>query len=90
MDGSMAIPATTSTTLFNGAVPPNGFMVQYEGGNAYWVNDSGPAVLPTGPSGAGAAGFNMGSLFTTPDGYKPMGPINVICGGSNYVVARGW
>jgi hypothetical protein len=29
MDGSMVVvPAQTSTTLFNGAVPPNGFMVQ--------------------------------------------------------------
>jgi hypothetical protein len=28
MDGSMVVPSQTSTTLFNGAVPPNGFMVQ--------------------------------------------------------------
>jgi hypothetical protein len=30
MDGSMNIPAQMSTTLFNGALPPNGFMIQMQ------------------------------------------------------------
>src|ERR1700693_1771818 len=44
MDGSMNVPAATSTTLFNGAVPPNAFTVQtYNGSATCVVNDHGPA-----------------------------------------------
>jgi hypothetical protein len=99
MDGSKVVPATTSTTLFNGAVPPNGFMVQ-TGANAgiCWVNDNGSA------SGEGAislggpfAGFEIVqsnpagvSLFVTPPGYKPIGVVSVWCTLAGYVAARGW
>jgi hypothetical protein len=41
MDGSMNVAAQTSTTLFNGAVPPNAFMVRAYTGCV--VNDNGPA-----------------------------------------------
>jgi hypothetical protein len=38
------------TTLFKGAVPPNGFMVQMnagsELGNYCYVNDNGPTRIP--------------------------------------------
>jgi hypothetical protein len=42
MDGSMTVPANTSTVLSNGAVPPNGFMIQQITGLCF-VNDNGPA-----------------------------------------------
>lgn len=46
--------------LFNGAVPPNGFMVQINGaselGNICWVNDNGPAS--GNPSGFRIGGFS--------------------------------
>ena len=89
MDGSMVVPSRTSTTLFNGAVPPNGFMVQAVSKYCV-VNDNGPA------SGAGifvaGGGLNGFTLpFTTPPGYKPMGPVSVWCNmGPVYVAARGW
>jgi hypothetical protein len=102
MDGSMNLPAATSTTLFNGAVPPNAFMVQSSGysGAICFVNDHGPAngqgVLVTG---GGIAGFPLALVgtpqvgvfsFITPPGYKPIGPVSVWCNVANYVAARGW
>ena len=57
VDGSMTIPAGVSTMLFNGEVPPNGFMVQSIGGSACWVNDNGPARGPA--NGIVAAGFQV-------------------------------
>jgi hypothetical protein len=84
MDGSMVIPSQVSTTLFNGAVPPNGFMVQTDG-NCF-VNDHGPPSLE--PE---RAGLQLGRpAFITPPGYKPIGAVSVICDAPYYVAARGW
>ena len=41
-----------------------------------------PVVLNTGQ-------FSP-SIFVTPPGYKPMGPVTVYCGGPNLVEARAW
>jgi hypothetical protein len=85
MDGSMTIPALTLTTLFNGAVPPNGFMVDSVDSSCS-VNDNGPAGLAPG-----RAGFYFDfRAFITPPGYKPIGAVSVICGSPTYVAARGW
>jgi hypothetical protein len=92
MDGSMRVPATTSTTLFNGAVPPNAFIVQDTSGEGSCVvNDHGPA----NGNLATYAGFpllnpqplTLVSFFITPQGYKPMGPVSVWCGNATYVAA---
>jgi hypothetical protein len=94
IDGSATVPCGTSTMLFGGAVPPNGFMVQSAGGAAaIIVNDNGPAQVSTISSTT--SGFSPGqSTFTSPPGYKPMGPVSVFaysCPGSTaYVAARGW
>jgi hypothetical protein len=91
MDGSMNVPATTSTTLFNGAVPPNGFMVHAAA--TCYVNDNGPASIPaSGPPSVLGAGFWFAepATFITPPGYKPIGAVSVICGSATYVAARGW
>jgi hypothetical protein len=85
VDGSMNVLATTSTTLFNGAVPPNGFMVQSPA--SCFVNDNGPASLPPGQTGFY---FSEPTIFITPPGYKPIGAVSVICGSASYVAARGW
>jgi hypothetical protein len=97
MDGSMVIAAGgISVTLFNGVVPPNGFMVQINNssslGTSCNVNDNGPASIQQ-------AGFLLGgiwvatplpNIFVTPPGYKPMGPVSIMCGGSIHIEARGW
>ena len=85
MDGGMNVPATILTTLFNGAVPLNGFMVQSPG--SCFVNDNGPASSV--PRQAGFY-FAEPTTFITPPGYKPIGAVSVICGSATYVAARGW
>ena len=91
--GDSGVIATTSTLLFGGAVPPNGFMAQINGtaGTGQCrVNDNGPA----GPNGHGIGGFAFGgippALFITPQGYKPIGPISIWCDAPVTVEARGW
>lgn len=90
MDGSMVIPNGVSTLLFNGAVPPNGFMLQSMGAICF-VNDNGTASTQAGFvfGGNGTAYFDV---FVTPPGYKPIGPVSVFCapGGPTYLSARGW
>jgi hypothetical protein len=101
LDGSLNIPAATSTTLFSGAVPPNAFMVQVPRGGQCVINDNGPAN-GTGVSSPGpTAGFLMTlnpvasnytgpPSFITPPGYKPIGPVSIWCTEATYVAARGW
>src|ERR1700746_328859 len=97
MDGSMAIQGGVTTTLFNGIVPPNGFMVQFYF-SACLVNDNGPAFssnpgpnqMPGGFTASGGNGVSAPSIFITPPGYKPIGPVTVYCGGPNLVEARAW
>ena len=100
MDGSTVIPGgAISVTLFNGVVPPNGFMVQIAQpsslGNICLINDNGPASVEPP-----MAGFLIGGIwvntplpkpFVTPPGYKPMGPVSISCtGGIPPIEARGW
>jgi hypothetical protein len=79
IDGSATITCGRSTMLFGGAVPPNGFMVQLDGGSGpLIVNDNGPAFLDTGVTPISIAGFQVGPIFVTPPAYKPMGPVSVL------------
>jgi hypothetical protein len=89
LDGSTSVPAETSTVLFNGAVPRNGFMVQPRGNDCV-INDHGSASFITGPNGPAGFSIANGTPFITPPGYKPMGPVNVICTSVTYVAARAW
>jgi hypothetical protein len=96
LGGSMAV-GPGAFTLFNGAVPPNGFMVQLnypsELGNFCWVNDNGPTAAnpPTGFLFGGLwVNSPLPSTFVTPPGYKPMGPVSIYCPGSVYIEFRGW
>jgi hypothetical protein len=99
MDGSMNVPAQTAVTLFNGTVPPNGFMVLPGPNTGYCaVNDNGPASAEgLAVTGGGYSGFVVSpatlpgfSPIITPPGYKPMGAISVWCTTAGYVAARGW
>jgi hypothetical protein len=93
MDGSMNVPAATSTVLFKGAVPPNAFMIRtYDYGCV--VNDNGPAAANP------RSGFLVlndpapqpapTGTFITPAGYKPIGPVSIWCPDAVYVAARAW
>jgi hypothetical protein len=88
IDGSLSVLAATVTPLFNGTTPPNGFMVQVNGYSC-WVNDNGAASIPV--SSTTGSGFNLpGNLFVTPPGYRPMGPVSIICNEATYIAARSW
>jgi hypothetical protein len=100
LDGSMTVLSQTTTTLFNGAVPPNGFMVQPgpETGVCL-VNDNGAAngagIVSNGGSIAGFTmlnpqGVGASAGYVTPAGYKPMGQVSIWCVTAGYVAARGW
>jgi hypothetical protein len=86
MDGSMNVLSQTTTTLFNGAIPPNGFMVQLgpQSGNICMVNDNGPASFAAGFQMQVGAGVSV--IYVTPPGYKPMG--QVIFGAAVKVMLR--
>ena len=88
IDGSTTVTCGTSTLLFGGAVPPNGFMVQSQ--YAVIANDNGPAVLSPRQ---GFVSDVSGAPFVTPSGYKPIGPVSVMvttCTETMYVAARAW
>jgi len=73
-DGSGTIAAGgAAQTVFGGAVPANGFLVQNNSSAALWVCD-------TGAASAGGASIQIapnGGLFATPSGYKPAGAVSV-------------
>ena len=73
-DGSGTIAAGGSAqTLFGGAVPQNGFLVQNNSSGPLWLCDVGAAS-------AGGASIQLaanGGVFTTPSGYKPGGAVSL-------------
>jgi hypothetical protein len=94
----MTVTGGVAATLFNGATPPNGFMVQLnslgELGNGCWVSDNGTANRNSAPPVGFVIGGNINGtvpfLFVTPPGYKPMGPVTVWCAQALYIETRGW
>jgi hypothetical protein len=101
MGGTLPTTGGVSTVLFNGVVPPNGFMVginlQSNLPTFCSVNDNGLAS----PNGTGFlfGGANISfatnqpgaaHVFVTPPGYKPMGPVSVYCPGGVSIEYRGW
>jgi hypothetical protein len=99
MDGSMTVPqGGVAVTLFNGVTPPNGFMVQINApnalGNTCNISDNLPATIQSPQVGFLIGGvFNTTPLpntFITPPGYKPIGPVSIMCTGSIAIAARGW
>ena len=73
-DGSGTVAAGGSAqTLFGGAVPVNGFLVQNNSTAALWLCDVGTAS-------AGGASIQIapnGGVFMTPSGYKPAGAVSL-------------
>ena len=87
-DGSGAVATGGSAqTLFGGAVPANGFLVQNNSSAALWICD-------TGTASAGGASIQLtanGGLFCTPPGYKPAGAVSLYGATTGQVfAARRW
>jgi hypothetical protein len=73
-DGSGTLAAGGSAqTLFAGAVPVNGFLVQNNSSAALWISDVGAASS----GGASIQVTANGGLFVTPSGYKPAGAVSL-------------
>ena len=87
-DGSGTVATGGSPqTLFGGAVPANGFLVQNNSSAVLWVCD-------TGIASSGGASLQIaanGGLFATPSGYKPAGAVSLYGGTTGQVfAARRW
>ena len=87
-DGSGTIAAGGSAqTLFGGAVPANGFLVQNNSSAALWVCDTGTASN----GGASIQIAANGGLFATPSGYKPASAVSLYGGTTGQAfAARRW
>ena len=87
-DGSGTVATGGSAqTLFGGAVPANGFLVQNNSSAALWVCDTGVASN----GGASIQIVANGGLFVTPSGYKPAGAVSLYGGTTGQVfAARRW
>ena len=87
-DGSGTVATGGSPqTLFGGAVPANGFLVQNNSSAVLWVRD-------TGIASSGGASLQIaanGGLFATPSGYKPAGAISLYGATTGQIfAARRW
>jgi hypothetical protein len=104
MASSIGLGPPQAFTLFNGAIPPNGFMVrvfvQSTASPPYGFPNTQCFITDNG-SAAASVGFYMtpdangySTTFITPVGYKPIGPVSVWCGVKNasgaQLEARGW
>jgi len=87
-DGSGSLAAGGSPqTLFGGAVPANGFLVQNNSSAALWVCDTGIASN----GGASLQLAANGGIFVTPSGYKPAGAVSLYGATAGQVfAARRW
>jgi hypothetical protein len=87
-DGSGTVAAGGSPqSLFGGAVPANGFLVQNNSSAALWVCDTGIASN----GGASLQIAANGGVFATPPGYKPAGAVSLYGGTTGQVfAARRW
>jgi hypothetical protein len=87
-DGSGALASGgNAQTLFGGAVPANGFLVQNNSSAALWICDTGAASN----GGASIQLAPNGGIFATPSGYKPAGPISLYGGTTGQAfAARRW
>ena len=87
-DGSGTVASGgNAQTLFGGAVPANGFLVQNNSSAALWICDTGAASN----GGASLQLAANGGIFATPSGYKPAGPVSLYGGTTGQAfAARRW
>jgi hypothetical protein len=83
---STIVSASSPQTLFSGVTPVNGFSICNNCASAMFVSDGG-----TAGSNVGFYCAASGGIYTTPPGYKPVGPVSVYGGtnGGNFA-ARRW
>ena len=88
LDAAIRAPSGgNAQTLFGGAVPANGFLVQNNSSAALWVCDTGAASN----GGASLQLAANGGIFATPSGYKPAGPVSLFGGTTGQAfAARRW
>ena len=92
IDGSGTIATgAVAQVLFAGAIPENGFLVaNLDGSELLFVSDAGTASatgssIPIGPTSA------ANSVFATPSGYRPIGPVSVFATTTAHAfAARRW
>ncbi len=77
--------ATVAQTLFSNATPAHGFQISNNTAQPLFASDVGPAGLNVGMQ------IPANTIYTTPDGYKPAGPVS-IWGGvtAGNIAARRW
>jgi hypothetical protein len=87
-DGSGTVASGgNAQTLFGGAVPANGFLVQNNSSAALWICDTGAASN----GGASIQLAANGGIFMTTSGYKPAGPVSLYGGTTGQAfAARRW
>ena len=87
-DGSGTVASGgNAQSLFGGAVPANGFLVQNNSSAALWISDTGAASN----GGASIQLAANGGIFATPSGYKPAGPVSLYGGTTGQAfAARRW
>jgi hypothetical protein len=87
-DGSGTVASGgNAQTLFGGAVPANGFLVQNNSSAVLWICDTGAASN----GGASLQLAANGGIFVTPSGYKPAGPVSLYGGTTGQAfAARRW
>jgi hypothetical protein len=84
-DGTI-VSATVAQTLFAGVTPVNGFAICNNCSSAMWASDGGTAA-----SNVGFYIAASGGIYTTPPGYKPVGPVSLYGGTtSGNFAARRW
>ncbi len=77
--------ATVAQTLFSNATPAHGFQISNNTAQALFASDVGPAGAGVGMQIA------ANTIYTTPDGYKPAGPVSIYGGvTAGNVAARRW
>ena len=74
VDGSgTIISGGVAQTLFGGVTPTNGFLVANNSSQTLYLCDVGVAT----PGGASVP-VPQGTVYTTPPGYKPGGPVSIV------------
>ncbi|HVH76752.1 MAG TPA: hypothetical protein VM755_17690 [Stellaceae bacterium] len=86
-DGSAAvITGGVAQTLFGGVTPANGYLIANNSNATIYISDVGTAL-----AGGAAIPVAPGSVFGTPSGYKPPGPVSLYGGTTGQAfAARRW
>ena len=87
LDGSGAVAVGgTAQTIFGGVVPISGYLIANNSSAILYVSDAGSAT-----EGGASIPVAQGSVFVTPSGYRPAGPVSLYGGTTGQAfAARRW